>query len=270
LIENVETMDEKINYQTRLKNIEELLMSERGFLFEVPYNENVMTLMSGGLDSSLIPDLVIKEWDVNVYPVFFKRGQKAEEHEETAFDFFVKFYKEKYSSKVADPIKIEVGIPPKEIRSYVSRERLNMLGHRMRNSTMINYAIMYAGALNDEYNLDIRTILVGSVADDVNSPESGLLTLRTQNYNVCEQTREWDWQITSSYIEPTVRTRPMDKADLILYARDNKIPLEKTRSCFSEYEIADGTCFACVKRLKAFEFLGIKDPIKYKEATQNG
>jgi 7-cyano-7-deazaguanine synthase in queuosine biosynthesis len=262
-------MDEKINYQTRLKQIEELLMSERGFVFEVPHDENVMTLISGGLDSSLIPDLIIKEWNVHVYPVLFKRGQRAEKYEEKAFDFFVKFYKERYPNKIADPIKIEASIPPKEVKPYVSKERLNMLGHRMRNSTMINYSIMYAGALNDEYNLDIRTILVGSVADDVNSPESGLLTLRTQNYSVCEQTREWNWQITSPYTEPTIRQRPLDKADLILYAHDNKIPLENTRSCFSEYEIADGTCFACVKRLKAFDFIGIKDPIRYREVTQN-
>ena len=257
------------NYYRILRKIEEILLEERGYIFRKPIKEDVIMLVSGGLDSSIAMDIVIREWGSIVHPLFFKRGARAEKFEEKAFDFFVDFYKKRYPDNLADPIKIKCDIPLKEIKMYIPKERILTIGHPLRNSTMQNRAVEYAVALNNKLDLNIKTILTGSVGEDGTEPELGLLSLRAQTLNTCIQMGDWEWQITSPLIEPTLENRPLYKIDLIKYAYANQIPLDKTRTCFSEDEIADGTCFACIKRLKAFEYLGLKDPIPYRRTYKD-
>ena len=66
-----------------------------------------------------------------------------------------------------------------------------------------------------------------------------------------------------------LRKKPVYKIDLIEYALQRSIPLDKTRTCFGADETADGTCFACQKRLAAFNYIGIKDPLKYQRRDYN-
>jgi 7-cyano-7-deazaguanine synthase in queuosine biosynthesis len=256
--------ESQLNYSKNLRTVEEILLNERGYIFKKPLEEDVIFLCSGGLDSSIAIDIIIQEWNSKVHLVYFRRGARAQRFEEEAFDYFVNFYKKRYPNNIANPIKIECPVPLKEIKRYIPQEMVLTIGHPLRNSTMQNLAVQYAVALNNKLNLDIKTILIGAVGDDNTEPELGLLSLRTQTLNTCVQMGDWKWQISSPLIEPTLENRPIYKLDLIRYALEKNIPLEKTRTCFSSEEIADGTCFACQKRLRAFNYLGIKDPLPYK------
>jgi 7-cyano-7-deazaguanine synthase in queuosine biosynthesis len=252
------------NYKENTDIVEGILLKERGYIFRKPIDEDVILLCSGGLDSTVAFDMVIREWNSTVVPVFFKRGARAETFEETAFDYFVNFFMERFPKNVYDPEKIELSIPDTGIKRYLPEEMTLTVGHPLRNSTMQNRAIEHAVAMNYREKLEIRTILSCSVAEDGTEPELGILSLRTQNLNTCVNMGDWRWQISSPLTEPALENRPIYKTDLIKYARKYDIPLERTRTCFSDEEVADGTCFACVKRLKAFKYLGIKDALQYQ------
>ena len=257
------------NYSENIKAIEAILENERGFVSRVNAKDNVVALCSGGLDSTVMIAYAIGALGATVHPLFIRRGARAEKFEEAAFDFFMDFFKQKYGDKLGHVQKMDLAIPPKEFKGEFKREMVNTVGHPMRNSTLQNMAVNYAMALEGKYGIEVRTIFSGSVFDDNTEPELGLLSLRAQTLNTCIQTGDWKWQITSPFTDPGIYTnqnglKAMSKADLIRYAKETGIPLEKTRTCFSSDEEADGSCLACVKRLKAFEEAGVKDQIKYR------
>ncbi|MBI5149053.1 7-cyano-7-deazaguanine synthase [Candidatus Pacearchaeota archaeon] len=266
--ESIEEIRERVknaqqNYARNIETIEEILRSERGYVSRPPVNESVIALCSGGLDSTVMLNILAEEWGSKIYPVFFRRGARAEKFEEQAFDFFIDFYKKRFSSIMQEAVKIDFKIPSREFKQYLPENLAKTVGHPLRNSTMQNLAVMYAVSLDSKLEKNIRTIFSGSVGEDKTEPELGLLSLRSQTLNTCIQTADWTWQITSPLTDPEFGDI-LYKRNLIKYAIEKNIPLEKTRSCFSAEEIADGSCFACIKRSEAFENAGIKDPLQYK------
>jgi 7-cyano-7-deazaguanine synthase in queuosine biosynthesis len=272
-IEEIKTRVKKSqkNYQLNMSFIESILFGERGYVSKVPEKEDVVVLYSGGLDSTVMIDQIINEWDVRVNPLFVKRSARNEKYEEEAFDYFVGYFSNKFPGKIANPFKLTYQVPPKEFKQMFQKELSLTQGLPLRNSTLSNLAVMYAVALNGKYDKNVKTVLVGSVGDDTTEPETGLLSLRVQTLNTCIQLADWKWQVTSPLTDLFISgtDEPVYKMDLIKYAVENGIPLEKTRSCFSSYEIPDGTCIACFKRKKAFESLGLADPLKYQDQDQN-
>ena len=248
------------NYSLNIDIIEDILIRERGYVFREPIEKDVVVLCSGGLDSMIMIDMIIKQWDSKVHPLFFRRGAKAEKLEEKAFDFFMDFYDKKYPEKVGEPLKLDYYITPKELKGNMPKEILLTTGYPLRNATMQNIAVMYATSLDE----NIDTIVSGAVGDDNTEPDSGVLGFRSQTLNTCMMMGDWKWQITSFLTEPTMISNPQYKADLIEYAMEEDLPLEKTRTCFTAEGIACGECSACQKRLIAFEAAGYEDPVGYK------
>ncbi len=250
------------NYDSNLKTIEDILLNERGYVSKSPVNEDVVVVYSGGLDSTVMLNIVIEDWNVKVHPLYIRRGAAAEKFEEEAFDYFVDFYRQRYPENVGEAAKLDCKIPPLEFKENFPKELAETVGHPLRNSTIDNLAVMYAVALNGKYGLDIHTVLTGSVGDDSTEPEAGLLSLRAQTLNTCIQLGDWQWQITAPMTDPELGD-VLYKANLIKYAAAKEIPLGKTRTCFSDNELADGTCIGCRKRLEAFNVAGARDTIHY-------
>ena len=239
-------------------------MQERNFIIDIRKGDSVVLLISGGLDSVITLSYIVEKFDLNVYPLFIKRGARAEEKELEAAQYYIKFYQERYGEKVKDLFILnDEDIPAKQLKNDFPKERMKAIGHPLRNSTLQNYAVMYATYVNAKYNENIRTILTGSVGDDTTCPELSILSLRSQNLNVCINLGDWNWQITSPLIDPELTDRIIFKKDLILWAKEKKIPLNKTRTCVSDTEIADGTCSECKRRLKVFREMGLRDEAEY-------
>lgn len=255
------------NYFQNIKAIENILQKERHYVSKVPENKDVIVLCSGGLDSSVMIQKIIEDWNVRVHPLFFRRGARAEEYEEQAFDFFVDFYRKRFPDNIGELFKLKVEIPPADFKRYFPENLALTQGHPLRNSTMQNLAVMYAVSLQGK-GIEARTIFSGSIDDDVTEPELGLLSLRAQTLSTCIQLADWRWNITSPLTDSYLAEKPISKGDLIKYALEKFIPLEKTRTCFSSERTADRTCFACKKRLAAFENIGIKDSLRYQEVKE--
>ena len=251
------------NYIGNLMMLEGILQNERGYISREPYKEDVVVLCSGGLDSVVMIHKLAEEYQSNIYPLFIRRGARAEKLEEEAFDFFMGFYKKRFPENMKKEFKLNYSIPPKTFKNNFPEALALTVGHPLRNSTMQNLAVMYAVSLQSK-GLEVKSIFSATTKDDSTEPEQGLLSLRAQTLNTCVQLGDWGWQITSPLIDNYLVDEQISKSDLIKYAYEKFIPLEKTRTCFSSDKVADGSCFACQKRLKAFRDIEKKDPLNYK------
>ena len=55
----------------------------------------------------------------------------------------------------------------------------------------------------------------------------------------------------------------MSKAEIVSLGLELGAPLELTWSCYQDEERACGRCDSCALRLRAFEAVGVEDPIEY-------
>ena len=84
------------NYQANIEELKRLLIKNRGYVYEKPLDETVIILFSGGMDSTILIDLVIKKWNCNVILLYFLRDAKNEKWENEAVDYFYDFFKKRY------------------------------------------------------------------------------------------------------------------------------------------------------------------------------
>lgn len=262
----------ELEYPEIIKQIEAIFREERGYIFQIPEPKSpVILLVSGGLDTTVIWNLLLEKYKLHVYPLFLKRGQKRTKQEEKSVDYFSSYFKEKFPKLYHQPMKINAPNPPFEIRwsiTSISNELINPNSKQKRGvpqliQIMTMYACQYAAYLEIAKNLHIRTIFCGVVAHDgeVFSYET-LTALRTINLDLCVSTHDFSWQVTSLAIEPYL-DRFWDKADLIREGDKLKLPLEYTWSCFHARKVHCGSCPGCNFRQKSFIQVGVKDKTIY-------
>ena len=98
---------------------------------------------------------IIEDWNVDVHPLFIRKGARAGNLEEKAFDFFMFFYRKRFPKNIKKATKLDYEIPPKNIKKNLPKELALTQGHPLRNSTMQNLAVMYAVSLNENVTFDI-------------------------------------------------------------------------------------------------------------------
>jgi 7-cyano-7-deazaguanine synthase in queuosine biosynthesis len=241
-------------YQNReLKNcIANLLIQKRGYVYEIPKGENVILTLTGGVDSSVAAQLIIEKWDVTIYPLYLARGASAENFEIDAARRVVAYLQDKYPDKIKDLKVLEASIPPKELKGDLSRERILERGHPLRNTIIQSYAIQYGAFLNDQ-GVQLRTVLVGSVASD-HFPGSRDIDLIVNTLHACMNLEEWKWQIMSPFFqEGLLELKPkITKIDLIDWGLKNNFPFNLTRTCISATKEPCGICDSCIERKETF------------------
>lgn len=246
-----------------ISSLDQILITQRGYVFEPPINKKIVFISSGGLDSTIGVVRAIEEWDCVVYPLFVRRHARATKYEEASFNSVSEVYLKRYPKNYMSPKKIEIEVPPVDFKLGLTDIRLKKLGHAMRNANLQSLGVQYAVWLNDNRKFDIRTILAATVGDDF-LPHSSIEAYRANTIAVCIDQNDWSWQIASPLIEPTLNSRPYFKRDNILWAKERNLPIEFTRTCINDCEISDGSCGECIDRLKAFKEAGIIDPINYQ------
>lgn len=246
-----------------LKQIENIILSHRKYIFFPPVNQRIVMLLSGGLDSTICVAKIIEEWNCIVYPLFVRRHHRSTKYEEKAIDLISKEYIKKYPDNFIKPKKIDIVLPPAEFK-IEPKLRYKKMGHEpLRNMCFNALGVQYAIWLNYNQNFDIKTIFIATTGDDF-LPNCSIQSYRVSTIMACVDQNDWTWQITSPFIEPYLKDIPFYKRDNILWAAKNKLPLQHTRTCINDCEIADGTCIECKIRIKAFKEAGIKDPIAYQ------
>jgi len=240
-------------YNDRIDTIKKMLINKRGYYFEKPEGEHVILLYSGGVDSTTLIDLVASKWNAKIILLYIRRGSRNQQYEENAVDFFYDFYKNRYPDNIIDLVKIETDVPTRVNKEYFDKNRRKVMGYPMRNSIMWSLGVSQAVYLGEKYETTIRTVLVGSVGDDSDSPESGYLSVLSMSLHACICLGTWNFQVNAPLMDNSFKVGGMFKKDLVAYCRQNDIPIEKSRSCFEASEEPCGQCLACIHRMKAFQ-----------------
>ena len=239
-------------YRQNVNSIKLILNENRGFVAEIPTNEYVLLLFSGGMDSTILVDLIVRKWNCKIILLYFRRNARNQIFEEESVEFFFDFYKNRFPNNVLELQKLEIEIPSRVNKEYLDRARQNILGLPLRNSTMWDNAFAQAVFLSGKYKTTIRTIVVGSVKEDETSPESGILSILAFNLHVCISMGVWHYQLLAPFIDGTME-KSYRKLDLLQYAKQFQIPIEKTRSCFGNTKESCNACLACENRNKAYK-----------------
>ena len=243
--------------------VEFILESEREYVFQIPRSENVIFLMTGGIDSSIGAELCLLKWGVTLFPIYILRGATAQKQELAAVQSVLTYLKSKYGSRVRDLFTINSTVPPREVKGQLSRERVIKHGHPLRNSIMQSLAVQYGAMLNDK-GTPVRTVLVASVASDF-FPGSREVDLVINTLYTCSNMGEWDWQINSPMLTGNLlgKEKRLRKIDLIKWGIQNRFPFNITRTCTKHSDNVCGICEECKERRDTFAQAGITDPIAY-------
>lgn len=261
-------MNNLTNNQVK-ESLENILATQKGFVFRKPKNEGVVVLLTGGIDSSILSDLFIEWSEANrFYPLYIHRSAKAEPYEIIAARDVVQFLSSKYGERIAPLEEIAAEVPPKKFKDKMNRAKVTITGYKVRNAILINYGVLYGLMLND-LGHNVRTVLIGKVSSDFFSG-SRKEDLRAINVQVCLNTDDWRWQIISpafekEFIKQLGLKKDLSKTDLVSLAIARNFPLDLTRTCTNSTQFACGKCEECKERLAIFASLNLKDPITYKE-----
>lgn len=259
-----------------IQNIESLFLKKRGYVFRIPKPKTpVILLFSGGLDTSITCGILMKEFGLKVYPVFLRRGQKRVKKEEAVVDYFSKVYRQKYPYLYQKPLKMNAFIPPMEIRWPITAVSNDLVGSDSKQfkgipvytAILASYAIQYGYFLEITRKIKIRNVFCGFVPTDgeVMSYET-LTAIRMMMLTTCVLTNDFSWQLTSLSLEKELGFF-WGKEVLIKWAFNNKLPVEKTWSCYHENKFHCGDCIGCGVRKEAFKKAGIKDETVYWNET---
>jgi len=123
-----------------------------------------------------------------------------------------------------------------------------------RNSNLLSMATSYAEAN------ECDAIFIGAHSEDY----SGYPDCRPEFFEAFQNVIDVGTKPETNIdlIAPFV---DWSKTDIAARGVELEVPYEITWSCYREAEPACGTCDACAFRLKAFQEIGEKDPIDYRE-----
>lgn len=124
-----------------------------------------------------------------------------------------------------------------------------------RNIVYYGIAAAYAETLG------VERIVFGSNADDAKElPDAKPGFIQLMNELVKLGTRAGNEGKTIQIVNPLINH---SKVDVVRLAVQLKVPLELTWSCYEDREMPCGKCRGCVTRMKAFQEVGILDPLSY-------
>ncbi|MBN1168554.1 7-cyano-7-deazaguanine synthase [Candidatus Woesebacteria bacterium] len=237
---------------------ENILVTKRGWVSHWP--QKAVFIFSGGMDSTSTIARLLSEKKIELFPLFVNRGQTNLEYERKSVIFFNEFFKKEHPDLYHDYFELETDVPPSHIKESL-KLYTKKHGHPLRNTILQMLGVQYAISLFSK-KCEIKTVFCAQVPDDP-FPHSTLTSLRANTVNVCENLGEWDWQVTSPNMDPLL-SEDYGKTEMIRWCSKNNIPLDKTRSCYSEKPMHCGVCLTCTRRKEAFKIAKVEDKTSYE------
>ncbi len=242
-----------------MESLEKMIKEERGWISKKPFNESVVFMSSGGLDSTIGIAQLIDKYNCTVYPLFVKRKSKNMVFEEQSFLNIINDLQKKYPKNIKRIEMLNIEVPPVQFKKGLTDSRLKTLGHALRNVNLQTLGVQYAVYLNDNFNLQIRSIFAGTVKSDA-YPHNQLEAFRLMTLMTCWDQGDFFWQVTSPFLDPYFNEIPEEKSGNIKWAVENDLPLNKTRTCTLSNLKPCGQCDDCSIRRSNFSKAGYEDP----------
>jgi 7-cyano-7-deazaguanine synthase len=217
--------------------------------------QRAVVLLSGGMDSCVCAALAARDHEVAALHISY--GQRTEERERRAFSEIcdrlgirdrLVVHNEALSaiggSALTDP---RIAVP----ESHAIGRDIPVTYVPFRNAHFLAVAVSWAEVMSAE------KIYIGAVEQD----SSGYPDCRPAYYQAFNQvikagTKEGNIEIVTPLIG-------MRKAEIVRLGLELNAPFDLTWSCYSREDAACGMCDSCVLRLRAFEAVGVTDPIPY-------
>ena len=204
--------------------------------------QKAVILWSGGIDSTGLILWALSE-GFEVFPLFLNRHQSNYKWEKRAIEALYSEILIKYPNlKLNNFREYEIITPASELKKEFSKTKFKFV-YFIRNSDLLNNAVRLALCLG------ARTILIGSVIEDINDstdfPDNHPNYLKAKKYEInmaleimCEEKIE----IKAPFIE-----KKWDKTKIIDFLKEyfEKLNLKLTRSCYHDSKIPCGKCRAC-------------------------
>lgn len=266
-----------------IKAVEKILIKKRGYVFRMPKPKSpVVLLLSGGLDSTAMWAILMKDCNLNVYPLFLQRKkrllQKISPHSRSV-NYYASLFKNKFPNNYRQPYIANFNFPQSKIaqntlsfsknNSKFILEHFNPVVDQLiiepsgLMSVLGFVALDYARSLFAKKGLKINTIFSANMPIDGITVKSQTLTsLRSSMLGMCCSLNDFSLQYTSLALEKELGIF-CQKSDLIRWAHQKKIPLEKTKSCDYYRYFHCGECLGCRQRKLEFQQARVIDKTFY-------
>ncbi len=209
-------------------------------------------LLSGGLDSFVSLALAKEEYNINL-ALTFDYGQKSVQQEINASKIICEFYNIEHKIIKLDWLKeitqtalvSNKEVPLTTLNDLNSDEFVNKSAVSVwvpnRNGTFLNIAAAFA----DSYNYDY--IIFGA-----NKEEGVTFPDNTQEFiDKINDSFKYSTQKKPKVLAPLIN---LNKNDIVKKAIGKNVPLELTRSCYSNKENHCGICESCVRLKRALAY----------------
>jgi 7-cyano-7-deazaguanine synthase len=215
-----------------------------------------VVLASGGLDSCVTT--AIANLDDRLAMLHVTYGQRTEKRELKSFNALADFYRAEHrlvcrlehlkqvgGSSLTDPgLAVE--------RADLTRKEIPSTYVPFRNAHFLSIAVSWGEVLG------ASKIFMGAVAED----SSGYPDCRPEYYEAFNRVIAVGTKPGTklAIVTPVIHLR---KSEIVRRGQELGAPLDLTWSCYQSDESACGICDSCALRLRAFEEVGIADPIPY-------
>jgi 7-cyano-7-deazaguanine synthase len=221
---------------------------------------SAVVLLSGGMDSSVCAALAARDYEAAAVHVSY--GQRTEQRERQSFlaicerlEIQQKLVVRNESLRAIGGSALtddKIAVP----ESHAVGQNVPVTYVPFRNAHFLAVAVSWAEVLGAD------KVYIGAVEPD----GSGYPDCRPAYYkafNEVVKTGTKDGRI--EVVTPLIAMR---KAEIVRIGLELGAPFDLTWSCYSREDRACGVCDSCVLRLRAFEAVGVKDPIPYVRSMQ--
>jgi 7-cyano-7-deazaguanine synthase len=219
-----------------------------------------VVVLSGGMDSCVCATLAVRDFGAeNVAAQHVSYGQRTEAREQQAFRDICDRLGIKQRLMVRNQALGQIGGSALTDSGFAVPAAGAEIGQQIpityvpfRNAHFLSVAVSWAEVIGAE------KIYIGAVEQD----SSGYPDCRPEYYEAFNRviragTKEGKIRIVTPLIA-------MRKAEIVSLGLSLGAPFELTWSCYSGQSRACGVCESCALRLRAFEAIGMQDPIPYQ------
>lgn len=231
-------------------------MGRKGVTKTMNEKRLAVVLVSGGMDSAVACAIAHTTYVLALLHVNYT--QRTEKKELEAFHSLAAFYgAEKQLVANLDYFKT-IGGSSLVDRKRAVPEGLSEAGTPstyvpFRNAQFLSIGVSWAEAI------DASAVFSGATEEDA----AGYPDCRKEFYHTFNKLVDIGTKQETA-IEIVTPLIALKKTDIIRKGLELGVPFEHTWSCYVSNEVACGRCDSCLRRLRAFKEVGIKDPIRYR------
>ncbi len=217
-----------------------------------------IVLISGGMDS-LVSTAIAKRDGYSLAALHLNYGQRTERKELDCFERITAHY------GIAEKLVVDVthlsriggsSLTDKTIevsKADIHSKEIPTSYVPFRNANILSIAVSWAEVIG------AQRIFIGAVEED----SSGYPDCRKEFYAAFNQMIKLGTKPTSD-IQVITPVIDMKKSAIVKLGLEMNAPFELSWSCYRENDVACGECDSCALRLRAFQEVGIEDPIPYR------